>query len=329
MFDTRLHEYFAPAVSGRSRALVDRMRAAARREAQAAADRLDAVGELFELRRAERGERQDWAVDTWAAVGAEVAAAFRVSLAMAGSYLRYGLAMRERLPKVAEVFRAGGIDYGLFQTMVYRTDLITDAEVLAGVDGELAVRAPRWPSMTRGRLAGEVDRVVALVDPDAVRRRRERAREREVSIWESEAGLAVLHGQLLWTDASALDERLNVLAASVCAGDPRTRDQRRADAVGALAAGADRLGCQCGGSWCVGGKVASGPVVIHVVAEQATLAGRSRAPGSLLGADALISAEVLVEVAKSARVRPLVVPSAAESGYRPSAVLAAFVRARI
>ena len=56
-------------------------------------------------------------MDTWAAVGAEVAAAFRISLAMAGSFLRYALAMRERLPQVAAVFRAGDIDYRLFQTI--------------------------------------------------------------------------------------------------------------------------------------------------------------------------------------------------------------------
>src|SRR5262249_31368751 len=75
MFDRRLHDYFEPSNTAQSRALIDRMQASGRREAQAAADRLDAIGELFELRRVERGEQQDWAVDTWAAVGAEVAAA--------------------------------------------------------------------------------------------------------------------------------------------------------------------------------------------------------------------------------------------------------------
>ncbi|BBX75157.1 hypothetical protein MSHI_30630 [Mycobacterium shinjukuense] len=49
------------------------MRAAGCAEAQAAAARLAAIGELFELRRVERGECADWAVDTWAAVAAEVA----------------------------------------------------------------------------------------------------------------------------------------------------------------------------------------------------------------------------------------------------------------
>ncbi len=86
------------------------MRVGAGRGARAA-DRLDAIGELFELRRTQRGEAADWAVDTWAAVGAEVAAALRISLGRAGSYVRYGVAMRERLPQVAALFRAGDIDY--------------------------------------------------------------------------------------------------------------------------------------------------------------------------------------------------------------------------
>ncbi|MEQ0657092.1 DUF222 domain-containing protein [Mycobacterium tuberculosis] len=57
-----------------------------------------------------------------------------------GSYLHHGRAMRERLPKVGQVFAAGEIDYHMFQTLVYRTDLITDPQVLARVDAELALR---------------------------------------------------------------------------------------------------------------------------------------------------------------------------------------------
>ena len=35
------------------------------------------------------------------------------------------------------------------------------------------------------------------------------------------------------------------MARSVCKGDPRTIDSRRADAVGALACGESALSCQC------------------------------------------------------------------------------------
>jgi hypothetical protein len=331
MFDTRLHDYWEPPQTQGSVALIDAMRAAGREEARAAAARLDAVGELFELRRGQRGEAADWAVDTWAAVGAEVGAALRVSQAMAGSYLRYALAMRERLPRVAALFRAGDIDYRMFQTLVYRTDLITDPAVLAAVDAELAVKVVRWPSMTRGRLAGQVDKIVARADADAVRRHQQRAADREVWIGDSEGGLAEIHGSLFAPDAHALQKRLEALAATVCAHDPRTRDQRRADALGALAAGADRLGCRCGRRECAAGKrPPAGPVVIHVIAEQATLNGSGSAPASEVGVDQLITPELMEELAASAKLVALAHPSdaAPEAGYRPSKALADFVRCR-
>jgi hypothetical protein len=77
---------------------------------------------------------------------------------------------------------------------------------------------------------------------------------------------------LFTPDAHELEKRLDALAATVCEHDTRTREQRRADALGALAAGADRLGCRCGREDCAAGRrPAAGPVVIHVIAEQATL----------------------------------------------------------
>ncbi len=332
MFDTRLHEHWDPPQTSRSRVLVERMCGSWRAEARAAADRLDAIGELFELRRVQRGEQAEWAVDTWAAVGAEVAAAFRISLAMAGSYLRYALAMRERLPRVAAVFRAGDINYRLFQTLVFRTDLITDSDVLAAVDGQLAANVVRWPSMTQGRLAAQVDKIVARADADAVRRRKECQADREVSIGDLVGcGISEIHGSLFTPDAHALDQRLEALAATVCAHDPRSHQQRRADALGAMAAGADRLGCRCGRSDCTAGKrPPAGPVVIHVLAEQATLDGTGTAPASELGADGLIPPELVAELAASAKQVPLVHPADAppENGYVPSKALADFVRCR-
>ena len=58
-----------------------------------------------------------------------------------------------------------------------------------------------------------------------------------------DAGLHDSLEQML--DATALDLRLNALADTVCPADPRTRDQRRADAMGTLAHGADCLACLC------------------------------------------------------------------------------------
>ncbi|KLO26298.1 hypothetical protein ABW16_20400 [Mycolicibacter heraklionensis] len=331
----RLSERFErryPSVTPESAALVDRICVSARAENRAAAAHLAAIGELFALRLSRCSETEEWAVDTEAAVAAEVAAALRISQGLAASRLRYARAMREQLPQVAQVFQAGDIDIRLFQTMVYRTGLITDREVLAAVDAQLAAQVVRWPSLTMNRLAGKIDKIVAKADADAVRRRKERQAEREILFGDYvEGGLSEIQGSLFSVDARAVDKALDALAATVCEHDPRTRAQRRADAMGALAARADRLGCRCGRSDCAaGGRPGASPVVIHVIAEQATLDGTGEAAGSLVEADGLIPPELVAELARSARLVALVHPADAppESGYVPSKALADFVRCR-
>ena len=326
-----LFERHYPSKTAESAALVEEIATFARVENRAVAAQLVAIGELFAHRLARCSDSEDWAVDTMAAVAAEVGAALRISQGMAESKLTYARAMRERLPQVGELFKAGDLDFRAFQTIVFHTDLITDAEVLAAVDAELRVQVPLWPSLSRGRLGAKVAQVVARVDADAVRRRKERQAGREISIWQGLDGISHVQGTLLTPDARALDERLTGLAATVCEHDPRTGQQRRADAVGALVAGADRLGCQCGRTECTAGTGApASPVVIHVIAEHATLEGTSSAPGSLMGADGLITPELLKELAESAKLVPLIHPGDAppEKGYVPSTALADFVRCR-
>lgn len=324
-------ERCSPTATSESAALLERIGVAARAENRAAAAQLIAIGELFSYRLARCSDTEDWAIDTMAAVAAEVGAALRISQGSASSRVHYARAMRERLPKVAAVFAAGDIDYRLFQTVVYRTDLIVDRDALATVDTQLAVVVARWPSMTRGKLSGRVDAIVARTDPDAVRRRQQRGSDRAVWIGEVCDGLAEINGALRGTDAHALDARLTALAATVCTHDPRTREQRRADALGALAAGANRLGCACARPDCAAGtRTPSSPVLIHVIAEQATLEGTGDTPGWQAGADGLIAPEALAELAADARRTPLTHPGDAppEQTYRPSAGLAAFVRCR-
>ncbi|WP_156664336.1 HNH endonuclease signature motif containing protein, partial [Mycobacterium sp. 852002-51613_SCH5001154] len=74
----------------------------------------------------------------------------------------------------------------------------------------------------------------------------------------------------------------------------------------------------------------AGPVVIHVIAEQATIDGTREAPGCQLGAEGLIPPELIAELAAAAKLVPLVHPGDAppEKGYVPSQALADFVRCR-
>jgi Domain of unknown function (DUF222) len=321
--------WYASQPTSESAALLDRIGEAGRAESQAAARRLVAVGELFASRLRDSGEQADFAIDTWEAVAAQVAATLRCSIAMGSSYVRYAMALRERLPEVGRLFQAGEIDYRSFQTIVFRTDLISDADALARVDALLAIRLSRYPSLTRGRLAAEVDRAVAKADRDAVRRAKEALRDRYVDV-TTDADIAYVTGNVLATAGHALDRRLNDLAATVCDADPRTREQRRADALGALAVGADRLMCGCGSSECAAvARVCGRDVVIHVVADQSTVDGSGGAPGVMPGAEGLISAEMVAEMAKTARLQLVAPPEdAPEPRYIPSARLADFVRCR-
>lgn len=308
-----------------------RIRAAARLANQAAAAQLVAIGELFAHRYARCAQAQEWVVDAVDAVAAEVAAALRISQPRARGRVEDARALRERLPKVGQVFALGDIDVEAFRTIVSRTDLIQDPDILAVVDGRIAANVTRWPSMTRGRLAAKVDAIVARVDIDAVRRRKEMRSDREVWIGGDIDGIAQIQGTLFSPDAHALDARLTALAGTVCAHDPRTTTQRRADALGALAAGADRLGCRCRRADCAAGaRKPASPVTIHVIAEQVTVDGTGTAPASELDADGLIDPELLIELAQTAKLVPLLHPGDAppEPGYVPSAALAAFVRAR-
>src|SRR5580698_3210859 len=134
--------------------VTDRLRAAARAESRAAGERLAVIGELDLSWLRRFGERETWCTDTQEAITAEIAAALTITQGLATSYLEYSRAMRLRLPRVGEVLLAGDIDYRTFQTIVYRTDLITDSDVLAAVDAELAVKVARWPGITQGRLGG-------------------------------------------------------------------------------------------------------------------------------------------------------------------------------
>ncbi|GBG37099.1 HNH endonuclease signature motif containing protein [Mycobacterium montefiorense] len=309
--------------------MLDRITGAARVEAQAAAARLLAIGDLFRLRLAQHGEHAQWAADTSDAVAAEIAAALDISVAMGHSNLRYARAMHERLPDVAAVFRAGDIDFRLFRTIVFRTDLIVDADALAAVDARLAIKAPRWPSMTNWKLATEIDRLVAKTDPDAVRRSREYAADRYLEVTPMDPGMALLSGTVFATTGQTLDRRLDELAKTVCDADPRTVGQLRADALGALAAGRDRLACGCDRVDCPTGSAPRqhNSVVIHVVADSATVDGSGAAPGFLYG-DGIVPAEIVRELSRSAKLQSITPPAAAESGYLPSRALTDYVRAR-
>ena len=98
----------------------------ARVENAACARRLFAMADELDAMLAADGslEREQWCLDNWDAVAASVAAAQNVSLGVASHQLLIADALRQRLPRVAEVFAAGAISYRMVAAVVSRTRLI-------------------------------------------------------------------------------------------------------------------------------------------------------------------------------------------------------------
>lgn len=218
--------------------VLDRVTAAARAQNAHCARELAAIGELY-ARRApdDDADRFNWAVDGHENVVAEVAAALGISRGRASGRLHYAIALRERLPRVAEVFAQGRIDFRLMAAVVYRTELIEDPELIARLDAAVARHAPKWMRLSGPKMAERIDMWVARIDPAGVRVPGMRSQDRRVEIGPISPGLAEISARVHPTDAAAVDRALDALADSVCRNDSRTKAQRRADAMGAMAAG--------------------------------------------------------------------------------------------
>ncbi|BBY26762.1 HNH endonuclease signature motif containing protein [Mycolicibacterium sediminis] len=246
----------------------------ARVESAASARRLAAMADLLEARRAgaDSDNREQWYLDNWAAVAAEIGAAQNTTPDAAGAQLLIAHALRTRLPHVGAVFAQGLLTYATVSTIAYRTFAITDPTALAAVDAEIAAALRTWPPMSKRKLTVAIDAIVETHDPYAVRRSQVTARSRYLDVDADGNGCATLLGVLLATDAAALDTRLNALADTTCPADPRTKNQRRADAVGALLAGTDHLPCLCATQDCTATPPAPTPsTVVYVVVNDDTL----------------------------------------------------------
>lgn len=327
-------------------------------EAAASAHRLAAIAELVHRGATGPVDHAMWSCDNWDAIAAEVAAAQGISHRAASGQMYLAVALRDRLPRVAGLFAEGAISARLASAIAWHTDLIKDPDTLALVDAELAKDAARYGPLSVTKTAQAIDAVVDRHDPGALRRIQSAARSRDlvVDLAHDESGTAALWGRLYATDAAALDRRLLAMAHEVCDEDPRTLAQRRADALGALAAGGQHLACGCGNEDCPARRESddrASNVIIHVVAESSSLEAEPDAelsgvgtpdvgappapptnnlPTALIAGGGTVPAPRIAElVRQGAQLRPVRYPGkhvTAEPQYRPSAALDAFVRCR-
>ncbi|MUM28014.1 HNH endonuclease signature motif containing protein [Mycolicibacterium sp. CBMA 295] len=257
-------------------ALTAELENATRDEAAAAARRLRVIAEMVEREVAEQDdEALYWACDYWDAAAAEVGAAMNIGVRAASREMRIAVALRERFPRVSAMFDQGRVGSRLVSTITWRTHLVRDAEALGLIDAALADRVAEWGPLSVVKLEQSIDTLIDRHDPGARRRTREAARSRDVGLGKPDdaSGTASLYGRLFATDAAALRKRLAHLIDGVCQDDPRTLGQRRADALGVLAAGGDALSCQCGGAECPAAvpDARAANTVIYVLAESAAV----------------------------------------------------------
>jgi hypothetical protein len=185
-------------------------------ENAACARRLSACAEELERMYAADGSdnRDQWCLDNWGAVAASIAAAQQVSLGVASHQLLIADALRQRLPRVAEVFAAGVITYRLVCAIVGRTRLIRDRDAMAKVDSEIAAQVQQWGMFSAHKTQMQIDYWVHRYDPAALRRTEQRVRDcyADVGTPEDGSGTADVEARLLATDADALDQRLDAVA---------------------------------------------------------------------------------------------------------------------
>ncbi|WP_237570202.1 HNH endonuclease signature motif containing protein [Mycolicibacterium lacusdiani] len=252
----------------------------ARVEAAATARRLAAMVVLLDRAYAADGsaDREQWYLDNWGAVAAEIGAEQNVTQGAASHQLLIATALRDRLPEVAALFAQGLVSYRVVAAITARTALVRDRDAQRAVDKAFAEVLTEWAPLSEEKLNTAIDAIVAEHDPHGVYRTKLSGKGRNVQFDYDGSGMATMFGTLFATHGKAVEKRLNLLAATVCPGDPRTVDQRRADSINSITLGLDYLPCLCGSDDCPGPTTpAKGDAVVYVVVNEDTLDAESDA----------------------------------------------------
>ena len=276
-------------------------------------------------------ERVQWCVDGWEAVAAEVSAELGISPWPGFDRRRaWSYPAVPPVPKLAEVCLTGAVDFRVFRLIQFRTGLVTRPRDPRPIGHDAGARGPA----VEQPVGGEDDRADRLAShqlgpPRPNGSPKTMRDDRYVDIRPDAHGMATISGSLPAADGAVVDARVEAIASTVCAKDPRTKRARRVDAMVAMSEGATTLTCNCNTSDCTakGSRDATpSQVVIYVIAEEATVSGSGTTPGYLPGFGA-VPAETVRNLATRAKIRPLARPQdlSAETSYRPSRKLAEFV----
>lgn len=205
-------------------AVLDRVEALERIRAAVDAEQALALAE-FASRREDGAARTSRA----ACAGDEIGLALRIAGRTADCRIDTSVELCERMPAAVRAMRAGGLTLAKARVLLEETANL-DAAAAAAVADQLLGAAPE---MTPGGLRRRARRLVVGVDADAAAKRRAAAeRGRRVRLYPDADGMATICAHLGAPDAVAIFSRIDQIArAGKAAGDARTLDQLRADAL--------------------------------------------------------------------------------------------------
>ncbi|MEU7139783.1 DUF222 domain-containing protein [Nocardia sp. NPDC046473] len=264
--------------------LIDALRTAHGASAAAQAAEVFAVRELYRRHRAANAEPGPGGVRAGEFAATEAAVALQVDEGSAAAMIDVGLALEDWLPRTRAEFAAGRIDLAKVRVIIDNTRAVA-RDVLGELEPRLLETAERT---TPVRLRQAARRWAARLDPGGAQRRRERRQDdRDVRIRAVQDSMAVFDGLLPAPGAQTVAMRLREMSLQVCAWDPRTMPQRRADALVALADGSGQLRCTCGrGVRCPKEDMVGDPPrrpLIQIGIPADTLLGMRDAPAFLAG----------------------------------------------
>jgi hypothetical protein len=261
---------------------------------------------------ARRAVRAPAGTTTRTCIGDEVAARLAESPASSGRRVRVALELSVRFPRMWAELSAGRVSEVKARILVEGCAHLAD-DLARAVDARVAPVARRQPP---SRLRQTVRRAVLRVDPATAVERRVRAEaDRCVRVTPGADGMAELWALLPAVAATSLARALDDRArAAKAAGDARTVDQLRADALT---------------------EGVTGTVEVQVVVPASVLLGVGDDPAELVG-HGPIDAGLARTLAQDATWRRLLTDpddddrllSAGATTYRPGTVLARHVVAR-
>ena len=168
----------------------------------------------------------DRSEDRW--MREEVGCALRLSGLTAQRRLAVAQTLTESLPATLRALESGAISY-LHAMTLAEASYPLDADTAAAIETRVL---PRADAQTLAEFKASLRRAVHTLDPRRIEEQHQRAlTERRVCLTAREDGMTELWALLPAEGAAAVLAAIDTLASVTSATDPRTADQRRADAL--------------------------------------------------------------------------------------------------